>query len=258
MELDIQGKNALVTAASYGLGYAAARALLKAGCNVVLNSRSMENLKKAAADLADEPVLISADLSKPEDRLRLIAESEAAVGAIDILVVSTAHPPTMPFSRATDSDWELGYQLLMRAPIELSRAVISNMRKNKYGRLIYIGSIFGLEAEASSVVQSTFRAGLNNLAKCIAVEEAPNGITANVICPGYFDTPLVRTLAKQYATETSKDLDSVLAEWKSFSPMNKFGHPDDIGAFITYLCSSHGQFFSGSAVHIDGAAIKSV
>lgn len=254
----LTGKKALITAASYGLGYAAARALVDAGCKVVLNSRSADNLEKAVRQLGGSASGIAADLARPEERSRLMIEALEKLEEIDILVVSTAHPPTRPFSKATDEDWELGCQLLLRAPIELSRAVLPAMKSNGYGRLIYIGSIFGLEAEASSVVQSTFRAGLNNFAKCIAVEEAGNGITANVICPGYFDTPLVRSLAAQYAQESARDVEAVLEEWKTFSPMNKFGNPDDIGAFITYLCSPQGSFFSGAAVHIDGAAIKRV
>ena len=215
-------------------------------------------MKAAAEKLGASAVGIAGDLSSSSDRDRILATAQEQLGSIDILVVSTAHPPTRTFSGATDEEWELGYQLLVRTPIELSRGLIPAMRAKGYGRLIYIGSIFGLEAEVSSVIQSTFRSGLNNFVKCISVEEAENGITANVICPGYFDTPLVRNLAEQYAYDNKQSVESVLEDWKTFSPMKKFGKPEDLGAFIAFLCSKHGDFFSGSAIHVDGAAIKGV
>jgi len=258
MKLGIQGKTALVTASSGGLGFAIAKALVSEGCKVVINSRNHISLKQSVNNLGADSCYVVGDLSLSTDRTEVLRSAREQVGDIDILVVSTAHPPTRPFSTATDDEWELGYQLLLRAPIELTRAVIPSMRQRGYGRLVYIGSIFGLEAEASSVIQSTFRAGLNNFAKCIAVEEAFNSITANVICPGYFDTQLVRDLAKQYADEFNTPVASVIDEWKAFSPMKRFGNPADIGAYVTFLCSDYGRFMSGSAIHIDGAAIKRV
>lgn len=258
MDLAITGKTALVTASTYGLGFAIAHTLIDEGCRVAVNSRNQDNVSEAAKMLGPNAIGVAGDLSVASDRNRILAMAQEQLGDIDILVVSTAHPPTRPFSGATDVEWELGYQLLVRTPIELSRALIPAMRAKGYGRLIYIGSIFGLEAEVSSVIQSTFRSGLNNFAKCISIEEAKNGITANVICPGYFDTPLVRNLAKQYADENNQSVESVLEDWKTFSPMRKFGRPEDLGAFVAFLCSKHGDFFSGSAIHVDGAAIKGV
>lgn len=109
-------KRALITAASYGLGYAAARALVDAGCKVVLNSRSADNLEKAVSQLGDNASGIAADLAIPEERSRLMKEALARLSEIDILVVSTAHPPTRPFSKATDEDWELGISFCFAPP----------------------------------------------------------------------------------------------------------------------------------------------
>lgn len=258
MDLAIKGKTALVTASTYGLGFAIAGALVHEGCRVAINSRSRDSVITVAEALGTGVIGIAGDLSDAIDRDRILTTAREQLGDIDILVVNTAHPPTRPFSTANDEEWEIGYQLLLRAPIELSRALIPAMRARGYGRLIYIGSIFGLEAEVSSVIQSTFRAGLNNFVKCVAVEEAENGITANVLCPGYFDTPLVRNLAQQYAYESKRSVDSILEEWKAFSPIKKFGRPEDLGAFVAFLCSRYGDFISGSAIHLDGAAIKGV
>src|SRR5262249_46646381 len=151
---------------------------------------------------------------------------------IDILVVSTGHPPTYSFSAATDEQWKQGLDLLLRPPILLSRMLLPEMQLRKYGRLIFIGSILGLEPAKTSVVQRTLRTGLNALAKCIASEVAADGVTVNVICPGYFDTPLVRELAEQYARVEGVSAETVLSDWAEYAPAKRFGKPDDLGALV--------------------------
>jgi 3-oxoacyl-[acyl-carrier protein] reductase len=260
MQLGLKGKKALITGASYGLGYACADALAGEGVDVVICSRDKEKLARAAEGLSSrhgvKSIGVAADLTKKEDLERLVVESEKILGQVDILVVSTGHPPTMPFSKATDKDWENGASLVLRPPLVLSKLLLDGMRARKFGRIILIGSIFGLEAEQSSVVQSTFRTGLNAMAKCIASETAADGVTVNVICPGYFDTPLVRELAKQYAHTQSTTVEKVLDSWKEFAPVKRFGKPEDLGALVAFMASPRAEFMTGTAVTIDGGAIR--
>lgn len=259
MDLNLKGKRALITGASYGLGYACADVLAGEGVNVAICARDGEKIKTAAKEIADKHQVktagISCDLTKQEDLERLIKEARKQLGGIDILVVSTGHPPTHPFSSATDDHWAAGNDLVLRPPIVLTRLVLEEMKYRKYGRIIFIGSIFGLEAEKSSVVQSTLRTGLNALAKCIASEVAPDGITVNVICPGYFETPLVHDLAKQYA-EGSTTVEEVLNEWRAYSPVRRFGKPEDLGAMVAFLASPRGEFMTGTTVTMDGGAVR--
>lgn len=260
MNIDLTGRVALVTAASRGLGFACANALAQAGAKVAICSRSMDNVTAAAQEIsahAKEQVLpVVADLACATDIDNMHEKVIRELGEVDILVVSTAHPPTMPFSRATDEDWELGHKLLVEAPRRLARHVVNGMAEREYGRILFIGSIFGREAEASSVIQSTYRAGLNGLTKCISTEYASRGVTTNVLCPGYFTTPLVQNLAQQYADEQGVPLERVLDDWRSASPANQFGKPEDLGAFVAFLCSQHGNFFQGTALTIDGGAVR--
>ncbi len=208
MDLDLKGKKALVTGGSYGLGYACAKSLSREGADVVICSRSESNVASALESIVKETGNkvsgFSADLSKKIELEEVISRAKSYIGKIDILVVCTGHPPTFPFSKATDEDWMLGIDLVLQPAIKLTRAVIPDMLEQDFGRLLYIGSVFGVEPEVSSVVQSTLRTGLNSFSKCIATEYASKGITANVICPGYFDTPLCRNLSKQYAESLGK------------------------------------------------------
>jgi 3-oxoacyl-[acyl-carrier protein] reductase len=221
VDLRLKGKTALVTGASYGLGFACAQELAVEGVDVAICSRN-----------------------------------QSEIGKIDILVLSTGHPPTYPFSEATDQHWQSGYDMLVQPAIQLCRSLLPEMQRRRYGRVIFIGSIFGLEPEVSSVIQSTFRTGLNALAKCLATEYAAEGITVNVICPGYFDTPLVRNLAGQYAAAQKSDAQTVLLDWQNYSPVRKFGRPEDLGGLVAFLASPRGEFITGTAITMDGGAVR--
>lgn len=256
MDFELENRFALVTAASEGLGYACAKTLVDEKCRVVISSRDIQKLNRACEETGAISG-VSCDLGSLEALNHLASEIEKICDAPDILVISTAHPPTKPFSRATEEDWDIGHNLLIRPVITLCRRWLPIMMQKGYGRIIVIGSIFGREHEESSVIQSTYRAGLHGLVKCIAREYAASGITANVVCPGYFDTPLVRNLAHQYAQERKLDDNIILDEWKNFSPSRRYGRFDEIGALVAYLASPSGGFTNGSAITIDGAATRS-
>lgn len=261
MDLNINGKNAIVTGASYGLGFACAKVLAEEGANVSICSRGEDKVADAVREISKDSGTakcfgVTADLTNENDLNRLVEDSQKQLGDIDILVLSTGHPPTFPFSVATDEQWQRGIDLLLRPAIVLPRLLIPAMQKKKYGRIIFLGSIFGLEAEKSSVIQSTLRTGLNALAKCIATEYAADGITANVICPGYFDTPLVQGLAQQYANSQKVSRETVLQDWADYSPMKKFGKPDDLGALVSFLASPRAEFITGTTITIDGGAVR--
>lgn len=260
MDLELVGKNALVTGASYGIGYACAKALAAEGVNVSICSRNTEKIRSAAESITSKSggkvTSIAADLTNDNDLVRIVKEAQESLGNIDILVISTGHPPTHSFSNATDEHWQQGTDLVLRPAILLTRLVLSEMRARKFGRVIFIGSIFGLEPEVSSVVQSTLRTGLNAMAKCIATEVAADGITVNVICPGYFDTPLVRELAQQYASSQNVTVEKVLDDWANYAPVKRFGKPDDLGALVAFLASARAEFITGTTITIDGGAVR--
>jgi 3-oxoacyl-[acyl-carrier protein] reductase len=260
MDLSLRGKTALVSGASYGLGYHCARELAKEGVDVVICGRDPQKIASAAETIKKDTGVkclgTSADLTKEKDLERLVAEADAFLGHIDILVVNTGHPPTQPFSIASNDMWREGMDMVLWPPINLSRLCLENMKKRRYGRIIFIGSIFGLEPEQSSVVQSTLRTGLNALSKCIAAEAAPRGVTANVIAPGYFETPLVQEMAQRFATEAGVSQAEVLTEWKHSAPVQQFGKPEDLGALVCFLASPRAEFLTGTTLVMDGGALK--
>ena len=255
MDLELRGKKALVTGASYGLGRACAEALAKEGVSLAICSRSEDGIRKAASEIQNdtgvEVVPIRADLSSVEDLESLVEQATTKLGQIDILVVSTGHPPTFPFSTASDEQWREGIDLLLQPPITLSRLLLPAMKERKFGRVILIGSIFGIRPEVSSVIQSTLRTGLTAFTKCLAEEYASFGVTVNVVCPGYFDTPLVRNLAEKYASEQGVEVDEVLGEWREYSPSKRFGEPEELGELVAFLSSKRAELINGTSLVIN-------
>ncbi len=261
MELNLEGKTALVTGASYGLGYACAKALAQEGATVAICSRRRDTVEKAAQEISAETGQsvfgLQADLTNDADLVSLVGAAKEKLGTIDILVLSTGHPPTYSLDEATDEHWQEGNDLILQPTIKLTRALLPDMRQRKYGRFIYIGSVLGLQAKPSSIIQSTLRTGINAFSKCIATEAAIDGVTANVLCPGYFETPLLKSLAEKMERESDKETAAkLLAEWEESCPTKKFGKPEDFGAFVSFLASPRGEYFNGTSIAIDGGSLK--
>ena len=160
--------------ASRGLGYACAAELSREAAQVMISARDPARLTLAAGQISrgtGEHVLATpADLTNEADVARLVIAAAAAFDHVDVLVLSTGHPQRSSFSQADDEQWQSGVDLVLRPAIRLARALLPGMRSRGYGRLIFIGSIYGVEPEPGSAVQSTLRAGLNALSKSIAGE----------------------------------------------------------------------------------------
>lgn len=260
MQLELKDRTVLITAATYGLGYACAEAFAREGMRLLICSRDQSRVDEAVQKLSELGAAsvdgIKADLTNEADLEKLIEQTGRTLGKLDILLLNTGHPPTYPLLQTTDHHWQQGIDLILKPAIKLTQAFLPQMRENAYGRLIYIGSIFGLQAEPSSIIQSTLRTGLNAFVKCVAAEGAREGVTANVVCPGYFHTPLAVDLAGKYAREAGSTTESVIESWRELAPAKKFGNPADLGSLVAFLASPRAEFINGTAITIDGGLIR--
>lgn len=262
MELGLANRVALVTAASRGLGYASAMALAQEGARVAICSRSKTRIHAAASRIAKTTgstvIGIHADLTKQQHLRRLACHVENALGPIEIFVSNTGNPPAGPFAVTNDKDWELGASLCLRPPIVLCRHILPGMKKRKFGRIIFLSSIFSREPDSGFVVSSTMRAALAALAKCISREVAKDGICVNHVCPGYFDTPLLRELARGHARRAGTTGAKVLTDWANLAPAGKLGAPSDLGTIVAWLASPHAEYLQGVTLPIDGGALHGI
>ncbi|SYZ73477.1 Short-chain dehydrogenase/reductase SDR [Candidatus Zixiibacteriota bacterium] len=260
MDLGITGKTALVTGASAGLGFATALALAAEGAKVAINSRSAANLEKASARIKEKtgfrPAIVVGDLSIEGMAEKVTRDATAELGRIDILVVNAGGPPPGPFLNHSKEAWEKAAHLTLFSAINLSRAVIPDMMKSRWGRIIFITSVAVKQPLENLIISNTLRAGVTGFAKSIANETAPFGITINTVCPGFTDTERLKGLAENISAATGKSVEEAYQSWRATIPAGRLGKPEELAALITFLASEKAAFITGTSIQVDGGSYK--
>jgi len=238
---DLTGKTALVTGASGGIGAEIARALHKQGATVALSGTRREALEALAGELGERVFVLPADLSAPEEALRLITEAEAAMGKVDILVNNAGLTKDGLAMRMSDADWDKVFNVDLAAPFRLIRASLKFMLKRRAGRIINIGSIVGSTGNPGQANYASAKAGLIGLTKSLAQEVASRGITVNLVAPGFIETPMTDVLN-----------DAQKADLSAKIPLGRLGKPADIAAAVVYLAAEEAGWVTGATLHING------
>ena len=257
MDLGIQGKWALVCAASKGLGKGCASALAQEGVNVVITARGDEALQATAAELrrlapAVQVVAVAGDLTTAAGR----AAALAACPQVDILVNNAGGPPPGDFRDWDRQTWIQALDANMLTPIELIKATVDAMAARGFGRVVNITSaavkapidILGLSNGARSGLTG-FVAGLARQPKL-----ASRNVTLNGLLPGPFDTDRLRGTMAGAAAKTGRSIEELLDERRQLNPTRRFGSADEFGAFCAFLCSQHAGYVTGQNLLLDGGA----
>lgn len=242
MDLQLDGKTALVTGASSGLGLGCARALAAEGARVVLSARGVERLESAAGALGMPS--IAADMSDLDDRARLVEQATGELGHIDIVVANAGGPPPGDFASTDFDAYQAAVDLNLLPTVDLCKQIVPSMQERGWGRVIAITSTSVREPIDQLILSNTARAGVTAFLKTLARQVAADGITVNSLQPGLHATPRL--------TDMYDDL-SVLAEGV---PARKIGDPDDFGRIAAFLCSPAAQFVTGTALAVDGGATR--
>ena len=240
MDLRLNGRKALVTGASSGLGLACAQALAAEGVEVVLASRSPERLEKAVQNI-DGASWIAADVSDPNAATDLVAAATERLGQLDILVCNAGGPPAGDFA-STDLDaYEPALRLNLLSTVALCSAAVPSMQEQNWGRVVAITSITVREPNPRLILSNTARAGVTGFLKTLAREVAADGVTVNSIQPGLHATDRLQSV---YGDQ----IDDVMAR----TPSGKLGDPNDFGQVAAFLCSESAGYITGAAIPIDG------
>ncbi len=255
MDLGIEGKWALVCAASKGLGKGCAQALVAEGVNVVITARGAEALQATAADLrasnpAVQVVTVVGDITTEQGR----AAALAACPQVDILINNAGGPPPGDFRNWDRSHWLAALDANMLTPIELIKAVVDGMAQRGFGRIVNITSaavkapidILGLSNGA--------RSGLTGFVAGVARQPqlAGRNVTINALLPGPFDTDRLRGTMAGAAAKTGKSLDEVMDARRKLNPTGRFGNSQEFGATCAFLCSQHAGYITGQNLLLDG------
>jgi 3-oxoacyl-[acyl-carrier protein] reductase len=232
MDLGIEGRVALVTAASKGLGRGAALALAREGCRVAICARDPDRLAQTADELPGEVLAIPADVTDPAAPRTLVESTVARFGALDILVANAGGPPTARALEVEDDAMLDAVNANLLTSIRLVREALPHMRAAGWGRIVLLTSISVKQPIPNLAYSNTARAGLWAWAKTAAQDLIADGVTLNLLCPGL------------HATDRVKDL----------GVGGPLGDPEDFGRVAAFLCSASAGFVSGVALQVDGAS----
>ncbi len=263
MDLGIKDKVALVTGASAGLGFAAAMALANEGVKLAINSRSEENLKKAAAEIQKKtgslPAIYPGDLAIAGKAEEIVDKVSAELGrTVDILVANAGGPPAGPFMNHSKEVWQKAAELTLFSSMNLTRAVIPGMVEKEWGRVVFITSIAVKQPIDGLIISNTLRAGLTGFAKTISNEYAKSGLTINTVCPGYTKTERLQELADVKSQALGTSPDDIYNDWIATTPAGRLGDPNELAALIAFLSSEKAAFITGSSIAVDGGYYKGI
>lgn len=262
MDLGIAGRGALVCGSTQGLGRAIAARLAREGCRVVVNGRDQGRATAAAAALRGETGGdvhgIAADVGDPAAVAALVAAADGQLGAVDILVCNSGGPPSVLFAEASADQWEAALDALLLSTIRLCRAAVPGMRTRGWGRVVCLTSVAAKAAVPGLMLSTTARAGVLGFAKTLADEVARDGVTVNVVCPGYMRTERLTELMAVRAARAGRTPEDVTAELVRGVPMGRIGDPDELAATVAFLASEPGRYITGAVLQIDGGSTRSI
>lgn len=251
--MSLQGKTAVVTGSTSGIGLGIARVLAKAGANIVLNGfgdaqGALDELRRLGARVVHHP----ADLGEVAQIEALLAYAEAQFGAVDILVNNAGIQHVAPVEQFPVEAWDKIIALNLSAVFHASRLVLPGMRARNWGRIVNIASVHGLVGSTGKAAYVAAKHGVVGLTKVVALETAASHVTCNAICPGWVLTPLVQ---KQIDDRAAAGIDPQQAQHDLLAekqPSLAFVTPEHLGELVLFLCSEAGSQVRGAAWNVDG------
>jgi len=238
---DLEGKTALVTGATGGIGNAIARSLHANGASVALSGRNEDRLRELADDLGERAKCFPASLDSPNSEADLLKNTERSMGGVDILVNNAGITKDTLAMRMSDDDWSRVIDVNLTASFRLAKAALRGMMKTRWGRIINITSVVGFIGNPGQTNYVASKAGISGMSKSLAAEVASRGITVNCVAPGFINSPMTEVLSESQRAAIMQRI-----------PAGRLGEPADVAACVTFLASDQAHYVTGQTLHVNG------
>ncbi|GAA0083189.1 3-oxoacyl-[acyl-carrier-protein] reductase [Clostridium sp. CTA-6] len=244
----LEGKTAIVTGASRGIGRAIAKKLASMGANLVLNYRSsakeIDTLLEEIKEFGVETLVIQGDVSSFEDSKKIADEAKNKFGTIDILINNAGITKDSLILRMAEEDFDKVISVNLKGVYNCSKHIAPIMLKQRSGKIINISSVVGVAGNAGQCNYAAAKAGVIGITKSLAKELGSRGITVNAVAPGYIKTDMTDTLPEKM----KKSIEDLL-------PLKRLGTPEDVAEAVGFLASDKAEYITGQVIHVDGGMI---
>jgi 3-oxoacyl-[acyl-carrier protein] reductase len=244
MQIDLNGRVALVTGSTRGIGRAIATTLASSGARVAIVGRERARAEEAAAQLGGEARGFSCDVSDTASVTALVEEVEKSFGALDILVNNAGLTRDNLLMRIKDADWDAVLDANLRGAFASIRAASRGMMKRRWGRIINIASIVGIMGNKGQANYAASKAGLIGLTKSVAKELGSRNILCNAVAPGFIETDMTAAMTPEARAALSAQI-----------PLERLGKPEDIAGTVAFLASEHAAYITGQVFVVDGGMV---
>ena len=244
IQIDLTGKNALVTGSTRGIGRAIAETLGKSGARVAIVGRDIEKAREAAAAVGSGAQGFACDVTDTAAVAKLVADVEAAFGSIDILVNNAGITRDNLVMRLKDEDWDAVQNSNLRGAFAAIRAVSRGMMKRRSGRIINISSIIGMIGNKGQANYAASKAGLIALTKSVAKELGSRNILVNAVAPGFIETEMTAAMTPEAREGLGKQI-----------ALERLGSPQDVAATVAFLASDLSSYVTGQVLVVDGGMV---
>lgn len=255
----IEGERAAITGGGRGIGRRIAAALLDAGVNVAINDVSREALDDAVRELGDRAgdlLTVQGDAADPDAMTGLINEAVDEFGGLDILVNNVGIAgPTKSVEEITHEEFFSTLDVNLGGLFDATRAAIPHLRESDAGRVVNISSMSGKRPLSGRTPYTTAKMGVIGFTRTLATELAPEGITANAICPGSVAGPRLEAVIEGQAESQNRPVEEVRTEFKDISPMSEFTQPDDVADAVLFLCSTRAARITGEDLNVSAGVV---
>ena len=255
MDLNLKDKLFVVTGASSGFGKSIALALVNEGAHLIINARGEERLMAIAGEYPDQISYVEGDITTDA----VISEIFRKVNGrfLDGIVINAGGPPAGSFLETEITDWDKAYESVLRWKVKIAKEALDVFLEQKYGRMIFIESVSVKQPVENLVLSNALRMAVVGMVKTLSQEVAAQGITANIIAPGYHDTSALDRLIKAKEKMGFSE-DEARSIFEKATGVGYLGDPDDLGSLVAWMLSPKSKYITGQTLSIDGGVLKGV